>query len=138
MKLHRIWLPLLLVFISFESNANTNQEQEDLTPAIEHLRTLEYDAAKAQLRTCVDTHPSDLRAWNYLAIATLYDEMFNKHDHQKLTLFCLAVSPLLFAADYRFVKIDSPYVTPFSTDRSERKRRANRRRRKLYDYSKNT
>jgi uncharacterized membrane protein len=26
----------------------------------------------------------------------------------KLTLFCLAISPLLFAADYRFVKIDFP------------------------------
>jgi uncharacterized membrane protein len=29
----------------------------------------------------------------------------------KLTLFCLAVSPLLFAADYRFVKIDFPNAT---------------------------
>ena len=78
MKLHRILLPLLAVFISFESLANTNQVQGDLPPAIEHLRNLEYDAAKAQLRTCVDTHPSDLQAWNYLAIATLYDEMFER------------------------------------------------------------
>jgi len=29
----------------------------------------------------------------------------------KLTLFCLAVSPLLLAADYRFVKIDFPNAT---------------------------
>jgi probable HAF family extracellular repeat protein len=29
----------------------------------------------------------------------------------KLTLFCLVVSPLLFAADYRFVKIDFPNAT---------------------------
>ncbi len=29
----------------------------------------------------------------------------------KLTLFCLALSPLLFAADYRFVKIDFPNAT---------------------------
>jgi hypothetical protein len=26
----------------------------------------------------------------------------------KFTLFCVAVSPLLFAGDYRFVKIDVP------------------------------
>ena len=29
----------------------------------------------------------------------------------KLTLFCLAISPLLFATDYRFVKIDFPNST---------------------------
>jgi hypothetical protein len=78
MKLHRILLPLLAVFISFELHADTNQEQSGLPPAIEHLRNLEYDAAKAQLRGYVDAHPSDLQAWNYLAIATLYDEMFER------------------------------------------------------------
>ena len=77
MKLHRILLPLLAVSISFESHADT-KEQDALTPAIEHLRNLEYDAAKAQLRGYVDAHPSDLQAWNYLAIATLYDEMFER------------------------------------------------------------
>ncbi len=35
----------------------------------------------------------------------------------KLTLFCLALSPLLFAADYRFVKIDFPNATPNSRER---------------------
>jgi tetratricopeptide (TPR) repeat protein len=78
MKLHRILLPLLAVLISFESQADTNQEQNSLPPAIEHLRNLEYDTAKAQLRGYVDAHPSDLQAWNYLAIAILYDEMFER------------------------------------------------------------
>jgi tetratricopeptide (TPR) repeat protein len=78
MKLHRILLLLVAVFISFESHADINQVNDSLPRAIEHLRNLEYDAAKAQLRTCVDAHPSDLQAWNYLAIATLYDEMFER------------------------------------------------------------
>ena len=78
MKLHRILLPLLAVFISFESHADTNQGQNSLPPAIEHLRNLEYDTAKVQLRGYVDAHASDLQAWNYLAIATLYDEMFER------------------------------------------------------------
>src|SRR5258706_9228483 len=77
MKLHRILLPLLAVLISFESRAN-KKDQDGLPPAIEHLRNLEYDAAKAQLRGYVDAHPADLQAWNYLAIATLYDEMFER------------------------------------------------------------
>jgi tetratricopeptide (TPR) repeat protein len=78
MKLHRLLLPLLAVFVSFESHADTNQVQNSLPPAIEHLRNLEYDTAKATLRGYVDAHPSDLQAWNYLAIATLYDEMFER------------------------------------------------------------
>jgi hypothetical protein len=78
MKPHRLLLPLLLaVSISFESHADT-KEQDALTPAIEHLRNLEYDAAKTQLRGYVDAHPLDLQAWNYLAVATLYDEMFER------------------------------------------------------------
>jgi hypothetical protein len=76
MKLHLILLPLLTASLSFLARAETNQEQDRVTPAIEHLRNLEYDAAKTELRACVDTHPSDLRAWNYLAIATLYKEMY--------------------------------------------------------------
>jgi len=78
MKLRRILLPLLAVFISFESHADTHQVPDALPPAIEHLRNLEYDTAKVQLRGYVDAHPSDLQAWNYLAIATLYDEMFER------------------------------------------------------------
>ena len=78
MKRHLILLLLLAASLSFRGRAETNQEQDRVTPAIEHLRNLEYDAAKAQLRTCVDAHPSDLQAWNYLAIATLYEEMFER------------------------------------------------------------
>ena len=37
----------------------------------------------------------------------------------KLTLLFLAVSPLLFAADYRFVKIDFPNATPNSRERHQ-------------------
>jgi len=78
MKLHLILLPLLAASISFEGHAETDHEQDRVTPAIEHLRNLEYDAAKQQLRGCVDAQPSNLRAWNYLAIATLYDEMLER------------------------------------------------------------
>jgi hypothetical protein len=58
-------------------SANT-QEQDPVNIAIDHLRNLEYGAAKQQLRGCIDTHPTDLRAWNYLATATLYNEMFDR------------------------------------------------------------
>jgi tetratricopeptide (TPR) repeat protein len=78
MKMPLLLLPLLAVSISFRGHAETTSEQDLANPAIEHLRNLEYDAAKEQLRGCVNTHPSDLRAWNYLAIATLYDEMFER------------------------------------------------------------
>jgi hypothetical protein len=78
MKLHLILLALLAASISVRGHAETTPEQDLASPAIEHLRNLEYDAAKEQLRHCVDAHPSDLRAWNYLAIATLYDEMFER------------------------------------------------------------
>jgi tetratricopeptide (TPR) repeat protein len=78
MRLQLILLPLLAASISFEGHAQTNHEQDLAGPGIEHLRNLEYDDAKVQLRGCVDAHPSDLRAWNYLAIATLYDEMFER------------------------------------------------------------
>ena len=78
MKMRLFLLPLLAVSISFRGHAETPSEQDLASPAIEHLRNLEYDAAKEQLRGCVNTHPSDLRAWNYLAIATLYDEMFER------------------------------------------------------------
>ena len=57
--------------------ANT-QGQDPVSSAIDHLRNLEYDAAKQQLRGCIETQPADLRAWNYLATATLYNEMFDR------------------------------------------------------------
>ncbi len=78
MKLRLMLLPILVASISFAGFAESSQEQDRVSPAIELLRNLEYNAAKAQLRACVDSTPSDLRAWNYLAIATLYDEMFER------------------------------------------------------------
>ncbi len=78
MKLHLILLSLLAASTSFEGYAETDHEQDRVMPAIEHLRNLEYNAAKEQLRACVDAQPSDLRAWNYLAIATLYNEMYER------------------------------------------------------------
>ena len=53
-------------------------DPDPVSIAIDHYRNLEYDAAKQQLRGCIDTHPTDLRAWNYLATATLYNEMFDR------------------------------------------------------------
>lgn len=78
MKLHPILLPLLAASIAIGGQAQTTPEEDLATPAIDHLRNLEYDLAKQQLRRCIDTHPSDLRAWNYLAITTLYGEMFQR------------------------------------------------------------
>jgi hypothetical protein len=71
-------LPIVVFCISFRGHAQTIEKFDLVSSAIEHLRNLEYNAAKEQLRSCVDAHPSDLRAWNYLAIATLYDELFKR------------------------------------------------------------
>jgi tetratricopeptide (TPR) repeat protein len=46
--------------------------------AIDHLRNLEYGVAKQQLRAWLDSDPTDLYAWNYLAVATLYEEMLKR------------------------------------------------------------
>ena len=54
------------------------QDPDPVSIAIDHYRNLEYDAAKQQLRGWLDTHPTDLRASNYLATATLYNEMFER------------------------------------------------------------
>ena len=82
MKLHPILLPFLVLMTSLSARA---QKPEPLRPggdtvtaAIEHLRNLEYDDAKQQLHALGDAHPADLRTWNYLAIATLYQEMFQR------------------------------------------------------------
>ena len=42
------------------------------------MRNLEYGESEQQLHQWLETHPTDLRAWNYLAIATLYQEMFKR------------------------------------------------------------
>ncbi|HXZ28387.1 MAG TPA: hypothetical protein VEG08_10360 [Terriglobales bacterium] len=46
--------------------------------AIGHIRNLEYAQARRQLEAWVGEHPDDLRAWNYLAVAILYREMFER------------------------------------------------------------
>ena len=84
MKLHPILLPFLMVMTSLSVRAQKTEplrpggENDTVTTALEHLRSLEYDDAKQQLHTWGDAHPADLRAWNYLAIATLYQEMFQR------------------------------------------------------------
>jgi tetratricopeptide (TPR) repeat protein len=78
MRRHIVLALLMTNCILFNAHAEGNRQQDGVSPAIEHLRNLEYDAAKEQLRRCVDMQPSDLRAWNYLAIATLYQEMFER------------------------------------------------------------
>lgn len=56
----------------------SGEDRDPVAVAIDHLRNLEYDPAKQQLRDWVETHPADLRAQNYLATATLYQEMFRR------------------------------------------------------------
>jgi len=46
--------------------------------AIRHIRNLEYAEARQQLEAWVGEHPDDLRAWNYLGVAILYREMFER------------------------------------------------------------
>ncbi len=49
---------------------------EPVMVAIDHLRNLEYEAAKEQFHLWLGQHPGDLQAWNYLGITILYEEMF--------------------------------------------------------------
>lgn len=46
--------------------------------AISHIRNLEYAEARRQFEAWVAEHPGDLRAWNYLGVAILYREMFER------------------------------------------------------------
>lgn len=46
--------------------------------AIGHLRNLEYDEARAELTNRLADNPGDLRAWHYLGVATLYEEMYRR------------------------------------------------------------
>jgi tetratricopeptide (TPR) repeat protein len=55
-----------------------HDEDEAVTIAIEHIRNLEYAKSKQQLSRAVAVDSANLRAWNYLAIATLYEEMFKR------------------------------------------------------------
>jgi hypothetical protein len=84
MKLHPLLLPFLVLMTSLSARAQKPEplrpggENDTVTTALEHLRSLEYDDAKQELHAWGDAHPADLRAWNYLAIATLYQEMFQR------------------------------------------------------------
>lgn len=54
------------------------RNDEAVTTAIEHLRNLEYAESKEQLRYFLLADSTNLRAWNYLAVAILYEEMFRR------------------------------------------------------------
>jgi tetratricopeptide (TPR) repeat protein len=82
MKLGVILLQFVALILPPGGRAQTlparSQDSDPVSIAIDHYRNLEYDAAKQQLRGWLDTHPTDLRASNYLATATLYNEMFDR------------------------------------------------------------
>jgi tetratricopeptide (TPR) repeat protein len=82
MKRRLILLQLVALIFPLGGRAQTlaarTQDSDPVSIAIDHYRNLEYEAAKQQLRGWLDTHPTDLRASNYLATATLYDEMFDR------------------------------------------------------------
>jgi Tfp pilus assembly protein PilF len=64
---------------SLSQEAVQQGSQHDVVAtAIEHMRNLEYAEAELQLRQWLEAHPTDLRAWNYLAIATLYQKMLKR------------------------------------------------------------
>jgi len=46
--------------------------------ALDHFHNLEHDVAQKQLEAWLSEHPSDLRAWNYLASVILQKEMVRR------------------------------------------------------------
>lgn len=84
MKLGSVFVLLLALMNALPGHAQQRESlrqsdgSDPVAAAIAHLRNLEYDAARQQLREWGEAHPADLRAWNYLAIATLYQEMFRR------------------------------------------------------------
>ncbi len=54
------------------------RNDEAVATATECIRNLEYAESKEQLRHFLATDSKNLRAWNYLAIAILYEEMFKR------------------------------------------------------------
>lgn len=56
----------------------SNTLPSTLRAAADHLRNLEYDAARQLFRDWLRQHPEDLYAWNYLATATLHGEMLRR------------------------------------------------------------
>lgn len=72
-------LPLVLLLVHpADSRPAPNPLPSTLRLADDHLRNLEYDAARRLFRDWLLQHPEDLYAWNYLAITTLYGEMFRR------------------------------------------------------------
>jgi len=74
----------LLLFVACGSLVNGIALSQATAPnqvvgtAIDHLRNMEYGVAKQQLRAWLETNPTDLYAWNYLAVATLHKEMLER------------------------------------------------------------
>src|SRR5690349_6804149 len=53
-------------------------QEKEVATAIEHIRNLEYAESEEQLRHFLTADSTNLGAWNYLAIAILYEEMFKR------------------------------------------------------------
>ena len=82
MNIRLIVLQFLALILPVGGQSQTlpapTQDRDPVSIAIDHYHNLEYDAAKQQLRGWIDSHPTDLRALNYLATTTLYNEMFDR------------------------------------------------------------
>lgn len=61
-----------------EAAASQTNSTDPVAVAIDHLRNLEYEQAIQQLQSWLEAHPEDLRAYNYLGISVLYQEMFRR------------------------------------------------------------
>jgi len=71
-------LLVLLAFAPASARQAPAPPEDPVGAAIGHIRNLEYAEARRQLEAWVGEHPDDLRAWNYLAVAILYREMFER------------------------------------------------------------
>ena len=71
-------LLVLLAFAPASARQAPAPPEDPVGAAISHIRNLEYAEARRQLEAWVGEHPDDLRAWNYLAVAILYREMFER------------------------------------------------------------
>jgi tetratricopeptide repeat protein len=71
-------LALVLSCHGLSQETQAGAQPDVVATAIEHLRNLEYAESEHLMRQWLEKHPSDLRARNYLAIATLYQEMFKR------------------------------------------------------------
>ncbi len=73
-------LALVLLPATTQSQVQGSQagSSDPVATALDHLRNLEYELAVQQLQGWLETHPEDLRAYNYLGISVLYQEMFHR------------------------------------------------------------